>query len=99
MVKILAIIKRPDEKYGHVTWISDTLANLQRNVGGYIETVTFPDGLVVICNEEGKLRNLPENCKVNGVPFVGDIIAVGADDGEGFTDVPVTLQEWKKMIS
>ena len=39
MAKIRAIIKRPDEKYGHVTNISPTLENLQKTVGGYIEPV------------------------------------------------------------
>lgn len=39
MAKIRAIIKRPDEEYGHVTHISATLENLQKTVGGYIETV------------------------------------------------------------
>ena len=39
MSKIRAIVKRPDEKYGHVTHISASLENLQKTVGGYIETV------------------------------------------------------------
>lgn len=41
MGKIRAIVKRPDEKYGHVCNISATLKNLQKN--GYecaIETHT-----------------------------------------------------------
>lgn len=32
--KIRAIIKRPDEEYGHVTNIANNLKNLQRTVGG-----------------------------------------------------------------
>ena len=48
--KIRAIVKRPDEKYGHVTNISCTLKNLQRIVGGPIETVSFGPGAVIICN-------------------------------------------------
>ena len=55
-MKIRAIIKRPDEEYGHVSFISDTLENLQRTVGGYIETVTFsgrmrPEDDFVICGD------------------------------------------------
>ena len=30
-------------------------------VGGYVECITFPNGEVLIVNEEGKLRNLPLN--------------------------------------
>ena len=39
MAKIKVIIKRPDEKYGHVTHISPRLENLQKTVEGYIETI------------------------------------------------------------
>ena len=44
--KIKVIIKRPDEKAGHVTNISASLKNLQKTVEGNIETVSeeLPDG-------------------------------------------------------
>ena len=54
--KIKCIVKRPDEQFGHVTWISDSLKNLSNTVGGYIETVTLDNGVVLICNEEGSCR-------------------------------------------
>ena len=56
--KIKVIIKRPDEKAGHVTNISASLKNLQKTVEGNIETVTVvPDPKVImICNEEGKIQ-------------------------------------------
>ena len=53
--KIKAIIKRPDEKIGHMTWISPTLENLQKHVDGYIETVNFGD-MIILCDEEGRLK-------------------------------------------
>ena len=64
--KVRVIIKRPDEEFGHVTNISPSLKNLQRTVGGYIETVTlaqFHDGktIHIICNEEGKMMGLDLN--------------------------------------
>ena len=97
MPKIRVIIKRPDEIYGHVTNISDTLENLQNTVEGYIETVTIGD-LVIICNEEGRLMNLPYNCRINNVDFVGTIIAAGIN-GDEFSDVPIGFQHWKRMVS
>ena len=61
MGNIRAIVKRADEQYGHVTWISNTLSNLQNQVGGYIECVTSADGnFVIICDEEGRLKNPPQ---------------------------------------
>ena len=99
--KIRAIIKRPDEKYGHVTNISPSLKNLQRIVDGPIETVPVVFGCVLICNEEGKLRGLQRNFYMGKVPF-GDVIAgevaiVGVD-GEEFCDCPLSFDTWKFML-
>ena len=77
MSRIKVIIKRPDEKIGHMTWISDSLENLQRTVGGYIETVPLSEDTVIICNEEGRLRGLEPNCRVGRVSLVGTIIVAG----------------------
>lgn len=96
--KIKAIIKRPDEKKGHVTWISNTLENLQRSVGGLIEVFRFASDCAIICNEEGKLMNLPLNCYCVGELFVGDIVVVGVDGSE-FCDVPESaLEMWRKGV-
>lgn len=94
--KIKVIIKRPDEKYGHVTAISYTLKNLQNTVDGYIETLTLP-GFTIICNEEGILLGLEENCKVYGFTFFGTIIAAGVK-GDDFDDVGISFEEWKAII-
>ena len=74
-MKIRAIIKRPDEEYGHVSYISDTLENLQRTVGGYIETVTIASDMAIICNEEGKILGMPLNRSVRMEGQIVDIIA------------------------
>lgn len=52
--KIKVIIKRPDEKAGHVTNISASLKNLQKTVEGNIETVTvvLDPKVIMICNED-----------------------------------------------
>lgn len=103
MQKIKAIVKRADEEYGHMTWISNTLENLQRTVGGYIETVTLPGGVVIICDEEGRIKGKPFNCVIfqhsmaARVDFYGDIIVVGADADE-FSDVPIDLKLWKQIF-
>ena len=38
-----------------------TLKEAQAFVGGYVECITFPNGDVLIINEEGKLIGLPLN--------------------------------------
>lgn len=101
MKKIKVIIKRPDEKHGHVTNISDSLKNLQKIVGGPIEIVSLPfPHTVLICNEEGKLRGLPTNflCGILLKDFiVGDAIICGTD-GEDLTDIPIDFQAWKTAL-
>lgn len=101
MNKIKAIIKRPDEKVGHMTWISDTLRNIQNTVEGYIETVELAPGVICICNEEGKVRNLEPNFFIR-TPYFGDIIcgtvAIVGIDGEDFADVPISMTQWKAML-
>lgn len=80
-------IKEPKQK-PRLEEVENTLEALQKIVGGYIETVTLPNA-VVICNEEGRIQNLEPNCVVisfNGVtPFVGTIVIAGID-GEEFSD-------------
>ena len=100
--KIRCIIKRPDEKYGHVTNISTSLKNLQKIVDGPIETVPLGDS-VIICNEEGKLRGLERNFQIRykTLPvvdvIVGDAIVIGVD-GDDFCDVPISFDVWKRML-
>ena len=99
--KIKVIIKRPDEKAGHMTWISNTLENLQRTVGGNIEAVTVTDRIVMICNEDGKNLNLERNFKKGMFPFAdviaGTVIICGVD-GEDFGDVPIDMKQWRYIL-
>lgn len=94
--QIKVIVKRPGEKYGHIAYIDNKLKAFQHLVGGYIETISVDD-LVIVCNEEGKLRSLMPNLIVNGDMVVGTIVVCGVDAGE-FTDCPVEMNEWRKMI-
>lgn len=67
--------------------VDNTLAALQAEVGGYIETVTIASDAVIICNEEGRILGLSDNCRVCGVDFVGTVLIVGTK-GDEFCDVP-----------
>ena len=111
--KIKCIVKRPDEQFGHVTWVSDSLENLQKTVGGYIETVTLNNGVVLICNEEGRIRDMPYNFTLRTPPqstmfeaiyelfgqckFFGTVIACGVE-GDVFADIPIDFNEWKALL-
>lgn len=69
--------------------IDNTLEALQAEVDGYIEALTISVDVVVLCNEEGRLRGLPYNCHLFGIPLVGTFLLVGRND-DAFCDVPDT---------
>lgn len=100
--KIRAIVKRPDEQYGHVTNISNTLRNLQRIVEGPIEVVRITDKAVCICNEEGKIRGLEPNFYLGRLPFgdliLGEVAVVGVDGGDEFVDLDLDFKVWKSLL-
>ena len=101
--KEIRVIHFPANGQPRLRTIKDELGEYQRLVGGHIEVVTLmPDkGLVMICNEDGKLLGLEKNFIWGTPPFhdviVGDVIICGTD-GEDFTDIPIDFKSWKFII-
>lgn len=106
-MKIRVIVKEPGKRPRHVH-IENSLENLQKTVGGYIECVPMdaldkyghPHHVEMIVNEEGKLLGLPMNFAfVQGKGRVRDVICgtavfCGVKD-EDFADLPVSFSEFK----
>ena len=60
-----------------------TLKEAQKFVGGYVEGITFPNGDLLLINEEGKLINLPLNPEATALwrtTFTKDKYLFGHDD-------------------
>lgn len=76
--QILVVIKEPGQAPKVEPLFDNTLEAFQKAVDGYIETVTVSEDVVIICNEEGRLRGLPYN--VGG--FVGTVIVAGVKGDE-----------------
>lgn len=93
--KIKVFIKDPARSFGALVY--QTALQTCRRLWGHIETVTLASDLVIICNEEGKLLNLPYNCDIHNQAFVGTLIFAGVD-GDEFGDVPVKYQTMKKLL-
>ncbi|MBE6689857.1 MAG: DUF3846 domain-containing protein [Ruminococcaceae bacterium] len=94
MSKIRVLIKQPGEK---ARWeeIENDYKTMQQIVGGYVERIRIFSDLAILCNEEGKLRDLPYNLNVLGVDFVGTVIFVGVGRREFKNcpaDVPATFR-------
>ena len=76
------MIKRAMEN-PEVVEIVDDLKTYQEIVGGYIEVFPLWEGILCICNEEGKLKSLPPNFKFYNDIICGDVIFV-SEGGEDF---------------
>jgi hypothetical protein len=82
MKEIKVIVKKVNGPL-EVKVISDSLEIMQGIVGGYIETSTLDNDVVLICNEEGKMNGLRPNLLFPNDIIVGDVFFVSdGDDGE-----------------
>jgi Zn-dependent peptidase ImmA (M78 family) len=81
--KIKILIKEPYKK-PYIKEVEDELKSFQDIVGGYIECVGCPtaEDVDIVCNEEGKINNLPGNFFVPEYEdcIVGTVFAVGYND-------------------
>jgi len=101
-MKISVFIKEPGKKLRHVN-IENSLENLQKTVGGYVEMIRLSNGMAMLMAEEGKLRNMPYNftTMLTGELY-GTIVFCGLeknDEGEEeFGDVPMKWEEAKRVF-
>lgn len=74
--KIKVVMVRPG-KFATIEEIDRSLESYQQVVGGYIEQLCpYDDPVAIVCNEEGKLSNLPLNCSLLHPEYgMWDIIA------------------------
>ena len=80
--KITVMVKEPEE-VAQVKEIDNTLDQLHKIVGGYIEVTGFTDNILIICDEEGKMKWLRPNFQLRNDTIVGTVIFVGnGEDGE-----------------
>ena len=80
--KIRIVVAEPG-KLPAVTFISDSLKDMQQIVGGYIELFEITEsGIDLFCNEEGKLISLECNRFFPELQDIvcGPILAIGHDE-------------------
>lgn len=73
-------IKDPGKPW-HFREAENTLPTYQKIVGGYIELgYSTPDGILIFCNEDGKLQGLAPNLSLPYDTIVGTGFAVRSDE-------------------
>ncbi len=75
----LKILLKKVGREPEIKFIDNTLKAKQKLVGGLIEVLDFEDDTLIICNEEGKLLNLPPNTIFDMDYIAGDYFVVGND--------------------
>lgn len=84
------VIKRPGLP-AEIGEIDIGLKPLQVAVGGYIEAIPLEPGVILFCNEEGRLRGLRPNVQVGPV-LVGTVVVLG-HDADAADEVPLTIEQ------
>lgn len=87
MEKTIKVIMVEPMKEPYPVEIENTLEELQKAVGGYIETVYLEDSIVLVCNEEGKLIGLPGNRSFGNDIIAGTFIVAGSNDAGDFVSL------------
>lgn len=87
-------------KMPQVITIDNTLEELQKHVGGYIEFVYLPGwpNVCLVVNEEGRLIGLPPNRYVNGELLVGNILVLGLKNADTTSLDEKSINEFKKYF-
>lgn len=91
--QIKILYKEPFREFEERT-IENNLEVLQELVGGYIETVSLQNNIIIICNEEGKLMGLHPNIVCGKDIIVGNALFVGFDGREDFASLNDIQKAW-----
>ena len=88
----MKVLRKKVREPWEVVCVDNTLEALQREVGGYIETLGITCDSCLIVNEEGAISDLPFNTRLFGQFLFGTILIVGVK-GDEFCDVPFGVEE------
>ena len=80
--------------------VENTLKSLQNTVGGYIEVISMDHldpNIILICNEEGKIKDLPVNRILhdrygNPLDYIAGIFIICAERNGEFVSISKNLE-------
>ena len=94
------------ERRPEVREIDDSLKVMQDIVGGLIQPIYFDDSVALICNDEGKLMNLPANRglrdkdgQIYDIVFGTFFLCGAPPDSDHFTSLtPEQIERYKERF-
>lgn len=81
--KIKVVVQNPGE-ISRIVTVPNTLEALQELVGGYIEVHHIGNGLLLVMDEDGRLKGLPENVRCVQYGTIVGPVFITADKDEDF---------------
>lgn len=97
MNKIRILVVEPN-KEPYKKKIPHTLEDMQRVVGGLIEFVELEYNVDLICNEEGKIYNLPMNRAIQNDIVTGTFFIAGQHNGETISLSKKQIKRYKDIF-
>jgi len=80
--------------------IGNDLDSLQAEVGGLIECISFPNGCVVVCNEEGKLTGMQPNRRLGADIICGPFFVCDTTRSGDFSSLSKSkIAEYSQLFS
>ena len=74
--------------------ISSDLEAMQALVGGYLQELAISSDVVILCDEEGKLKGKPYNCTFRAQNLVGTVVFIGVETEDG-ASIPMSQSEFR----
>lgn len=97
-IKVLVV---EPNKEPYIKEIESSLESLQYIVGGLIEYINLENNVDLICNEEGKINNLPFNRSIGNDIIAGTFIIAGVNlrNGETISIAKDKVNKYTKLFS
>lgn len=89
----MKIVVKNVNELPEVRRINGELKEMQDIVGGYIEAFHVSPNILCVCNEEGKIQNLPVNFNFNKDYICGNVffVAEGEEDFESLNSQQIAF--------
>ena len=97
-MNIIRILIVEPNKEPYQKRINHTLEDIQNVVGGLIEFVELEHNVDLICNEEGKIYNLPMNRAIQNDIIAGTFFIAGQHKGETISLSKKQIRKYKKIF-
>ena len=102
----MQIVVVEPERRPEVREIEDSLTTMQQIVGGLIQPIYLDDSVALICNDEGKLMNLPANRglrdkdgQMYDIVFGTFFLCGASADSDHFTSLTTEqIEQYRKMF-